>query len=61
MTSLVNNTPLSHFGQFDCLIALSLSAHWHTYIHFKHENGDKWYKNGGWTITYIENVYTWHV
>ena len=43
---------------FVCLLALSLSAHWHTYIHLKHENGDKWYKNGGWTITYIENVYT---
>ena len=30
-------------------------------IHLKHENDDKWYKNGGWTITYIENVYTRHV
>ena len=44
-------------GLFVCLLALRLSAHWHTYIHLKHENGDKWYKNGGWTITYIENVY----
>ena len=24
-----------------------LLAYIHTYIHLKHENGDKWYKNGG--------------
>ena len=45
-----------------CLLALSL---WligiHTYTHLKHEHGDKWYKNRGWTITYIKNVYTRHV
>ena len=53
--------PVSPAYMFVCLLALSLSAHWHTYIHLKHENGDKWYKNGGWTITYIDNVYTRHV
>ena len=41
-------------------MGLSLLAYIHTYIHLKHEQVTSGTKNGRWTMTYIENVYTRH-
>ena len=51
------------FKPFGSLAYIHTYIHTYIYIHIhlKHENDDKWYKNGGWIITYIENVYTRHV